>query len=134
VQPLFQGLDSVLKRSHLAFQIRHPALEFFALDLLVHEEALDPPEPFKDRLVFLLQTFQPLVQMIEVAEDLAEAFVMLAQLSLDGVEAFVDGLEALIVFAELGLDTIEAALDLLELPPQEGDQVFVFLWRQNAVG
>jgi len=113
VQPLFQRLDSVLERSHLAFQVLHPSLEFFALDLLVHEEALDPPEPFENRVVFLLQAFQPFVQMIEMAEDLAEAFVVLAQ---------------------LGLDTIEAALDLLELPPQEGDQVFVFLWRQNAVG
>jgi len=37
VEPLLQGLDPALKRSHLAFQELHPSLEFFALDLLIHE-------------------------------------------------------------------------------------------------
>jgi len=40
-------------------QLLQSPLEHFPLPLLVPEEGLDPPEPFEDRLVLLLQMFSP---------------------------------------------------------------------------
>ena len=133
MQPVLQGLDSLLKSDDLTFQERDTALEFFALDLLVREEPLDPPETFQDCLVLLLQAFHSFVQAIEVTEHLAEAFI--------------DGFEALIVLRQLGLDPVRAAfhtleaavygvetpVDLFELSAQEGYQVLVFAVRHREI-
>jgi len=58
-------------------------------------------------LILLLQTFQPVVEVIEVAEDLAKALVVLGELGVDPIKPPVDGLKP--------------PVDFLELPAQELD-------------
>jgi len=113
-----------------------------AATALVAKARLDPAQPLGDRLIFLLEPFEPAVDLVEVAEHLASQFgnlpvdfvespVDLVETAGNVIELAVDLLEALVNLLEALVNFIEAAVDLGEPPPEELDQLFV-LARRHA--
>lgn len=98
----FDLLDAGLERCYLLFQFGQVAREHLALTGFVCETRFDPAQGLHDRLVFLLQAFEPAVNFIEVTEHFAP------QLS------------------NLPVDAVKALIDLGELTAEELDQLLVF--------
>ena len=128
-EPCFNILDAGLERGHLLLQIGEVAREDLALPAIVGKACLDPAQPLDDRLILLLEAFEPAVDLVEVAEHLASQFgdlpVDLVESAVDLVEAAGNVIELAVDLLEAAVDLVEAAVDLGELPPEELDQLFV---------
>ena len=98
----FDIFDAGLERCHLLFQLVQVARENPPPTALVAEARLDPAQSLGNRLIFLLEPFQPAINIIEVAEQLASQI------------------------ANLAFDLVKAAVDCCELRPEELDQLLVF--------
>ncbi len=124
-EPRFNILDAELERRHLLLQLGQIAREDLAPTALAGEAGLDPAQPLSDRMVLLLEAFEPAVDFIEVAEhlapqlgdlpvDLVEPEVDLVESAGNEVEAAVDLLEAVVDLLEAVVDLLEAVVDLLD--------------------
>ena len=140
-ESLFQFFDPALKARHVAPQFLQAALQHLTLHFLVSQEILNTAKPLEDRVILVLKPLQAPVELIEMAEDVAELFIMLGELRLDRIEALVnsveapvdalkppvDRLEALVDPFKPPVDRIEAAVDLLKPPAQELDELLVLV-------
>jgi len=106
VKLLLQRLDPPLQGGHLPLEKFETPLHLFPLHPFVSDKPLDAPNALQNCLVFLLQSFQASVDVLQVPKDLAESLV-------HGVEALVDGRKPLVHGGK-------AFVYRVELPPQEG--------------
>ena len=135
-EPRFNIFDAGLERRHVLLQLGQVAHEDLAATALVSQARLYPAQPLGDRVILLLETFEPPVDLVEVAEhlapqlgnlpvDLFEAEVDLVESAGNEVEAAVNLLETLVDLLESLVDLLESLVDLGEMPPEELDQLFV---------
>ena len=73
---LLHRFDATLKGDNMPLQLLEVPLQDLPLPLLVREQRLHPTEALDDGVVLVLQALQAPVELVEVAEDLAKAFVM----------------------------------------------------------
>ena len=107
VKLLLQRLDPPLQSDDLSFEKLQTSLHFVSLHSLVPDKPFDSPNALQDRVVLLLQSLLPSVDVLQVAKHLAEALVR-------RVEALAHGHEP-------SIHTGKAFVYRVELPPQERD-------------
>ena len=104
--------DPCLDRSNLTLELGDAVFDDLAAALLVGQQRLDPAERLSDRVVFLLESLEPTVDLVEVPEHFAEALV---DVRLEGVEALLERVEATADQRELAIDPGELTIDPREL-------------------
>jgi hypothetical protein len=140
----FDLLDAGLERRHLLFQLGEVAGEGLALAAFVGEARLDPAQCLHDRLILLLQAFEPAVDLVEMAEqitpqlgnlpvDLIKSAVDLLEAAGNDLEAPIDLVEAQVNMLEALINLVEALINLGEPPPEEVDQLFVLARSHGAM-
>ena len=71
-----------------------PLLQYLALPSLIGKQGFYPAKTFQDRLILLLQAFEPAVEVVEVPHDFPETIVMLGKFPLHCPETIVDSVKA----------------------------------------
>ena len=93
-----------MQGAELVLQVFDSPFEHLAPDLLVGQQALDASQRLEDCLVLLLEALEPPVDFIEVAQDLAEAFL---DAMLENIHTVLEAVEA----EHEHVDTLREPLD-----------------------
>jgi hypothetical protein len=100
-EALLDVLDAGLEGGDLLLELGKVAGQDLAPAALVGKLGFDPAQRLNDRLVFLLESFQPTIDLVEVAEHISPQIV---ETSVDRVESVVDVVESAVDLGEPAVD------------------------------